>query len=410
MVRWAGAALAGAIVLVSGSAWAEPSVAVLKFSGRGGSRARARVVVALQGHVRLVPREQVDASARRQGFSLSMPAGRAAVAQDLGVDLFVEGRVRGRRRRARLTLTVYSGRDGTEVASEQIRVRAADFEDRVRSVVEAAAARVAPAEPEPAAEPAGDGLGSMDFGEEPPLEEDDEEGAGGGSPMITALAGFGLRSRSAEVVTRGGAFRRYEGGMFGQFGLRLEANPLAGREDALRGLRLEAGLDMAVGLYSTDPASGDEVSTSAVQWWLEAGYRYQLPDGLHVGGALGFVSDAFTLAENMVLPSSSYPALRIGAAVGYRTMEGKLDVAVRAGYRLTMGVGDLAPAFGAEASASGWDLGLVGRGALPSGISYGLEVGYRRTSIDFEGDAQDSPGRSGSDGSFSLQVFGGYSL
>ncbi len=324
------------------------------------------------------------------------------------MDLLVRGRVRGRRRRARLTLTVYAGRDGTQVAERRLRPRGRHFDDDVRALIDEAAraAQVGPYAPPPAPEPVP--------ATPPPIPEEDAEADDDGRTdaphVLVALGGFGLRSRSAEVITNGGAFRRYEGGFFGQLGLRLLARPLASGEGPLRGLLLEAGVDLAPGLTSSDPASGEAYGSSAVQWWLQAGYRYDMAGGPHVGGMLGFVSDTFSIEMNSVLPSASYPALRLGLEAGYVALNGKLDVALLGGYRVIFGVGDLADSFGTQASASGWDLALRAGGSLPSGLAYALEASYRSVSIDFAGDASDAPSRSGSDGSFSLMLFGGYAF
>ncbi len=408
---WAAALLGAAIVTLAGTGLAQPRVAVLRFKGPGAARVRARVVSALQGAVQLVPRERVESVAREEGLSLSMPAGRATAASRTNIDLLVRGRVRGRRRRARLTLTVYAGRDGIQVAERRLRPRGSDFGDSVRALLDEAArtARVGPYAPPPEPEPQPfDPVGGTDEASD----EADEasEPSATERHLLIALGGFGLRSRSAEVITNGGAFRRYEGSVFGQLGLRLRLHPLARTEGPLGGILLEGGFDTSLGLASDDPASGERYDSSAVQWWLLAGYRHDLPVGVHIGGTLGFVSDAFTIAPNMVMPSTSYPALRLGLEAGYRALEGRLDIALQAGYRATFGVGELAEAFGADASASGWDIALRAGGALPSGIAYALEVGYRSTSIDFAGEANDAPSRSGSDGSFSVQLLGGYAL
>lgn len=109
------------------------SVVVLDFEGPRSGRARADVIKALRaGDVELIEQAQAEAQAQELGVSLDSDTGRSKVAAKIGASAFLNGTTVKRKKRMRLTLIVYNGRDGTVVGEARVGARKAKFSRRIR--------------------------------------------------------------------------------------------------------------------------------------------------------------------------------------------------------------------------------------------------------------------------------------
>lgn len=417
-------------VVFSAPAAAQSGV-VLSFSGRGSGQARNAAVREATQRFELVDRRDAERTATRLGADLNTPEGRAQLAEDMGLTVMITGAVQGRGRRARTTVVVFDQR-GEEVARQETgapigrrgrtlvqratgqaldEAMAAIEEQRAREEREAAAAREAEQR-----------RSAWDAEAEPVEEEEEEEeesDALASMPLVLVLAGLEFRTRAASVDFAALGGRVYEASLHPELGLRLESFPLARSGSAARGLYLEAEFTVAIGLKSVELAMDGterEIGTNAWRFLVQAGYQYAVnDDAFRVGALIGYGIDSFSLDANDTMPSSSYSQLRLGLVLGARLYEDLVRARVDAGYRKVFGVGDLAPEFGADASASGFDLGVSILGFHSSGASYAVRFGVTRYSLDFTGDANsaEAAGASevtGSDRSLSLVVQGGYAF
>ena len=422
-------ALALAVVGIVSSFCAEATAqqrrgVVLEFSGRGGGVARNAVVSAASEELELVPQDEFTSRASSLGADLDDPAGVAQVAQEMDVDLVIVGEVRGRRRRARTTIRIMD-RDGNEVASEET---ASPPGRRGRQRLERAAARAleqaiaavperAP-EPEPVESAAGGGdLFGPGDDEIPPGddegfedEEDDEPGERLAVPLLEAMIGFGVRTRSATVTLDTGGERGYSAGLFPEISVRLMLRPFASSDGALRGVFLHAEAFHSIGLSSQDRETGEEIGSSALRIFAQLGYLISA-GSMEIGGALGVGYDAFLLDENTTMSSSKYTYLRPGAVLRVPLSDELVGLQIDAGLRVGLSTGGLTPMFAASASHFGYDAGAALYGNLESGLAYALRLGYVGYSLSFEGDAlmpTTNQGVDGSDGYFFITLNGGY--
>ena len=108
-------------------------------------------------------------------------------------------------------------------------------------------------------------------------------------------------------------------------------------------------------------------------------------------------SASFTTAGGKArIASSTLPSLALG---------------VSAGYRLVLGTGDLAAAFGADGSAYGLDARAEVSGALAVGLSYALRLGYERNGLAFTGGAGAlAEGTDGADSALRVQLLAGWQI
>jgi hypothetical protein len=393
---------------------------VLEFSGRGGGVARNAVVSAASEHLELVPQEEFTARAESLGADLGDPAGVARVAQEMDVDLVIVGQVRGRRRRAR-TAIVIMDRDGNEVASENAasppgRRGRQRLERAANRALEQALAAVPEREPEPIEAPPQDDLfgpgddeipgdGGFEEGEEP-----DEPGERLAVPVLEAMIGLGVRTRSATISLDTGGERGYSAGLFPEISLRLMLRPFASDDGALRGLFVHAEAFHSIGLSSQDRETMEEIGSSALRLLVQLGYLVAAGQ-MEIGAGLGVGYDAFLLDENATMSSSKYTYLRPGAVLRVPLSDEIVQLQIDAGLRVGLSTGGLTPMFAATASHFGYDVGAALYGNLESGVAYAVRLGYVGYSLSFEGDAlmpMTNQGVEGSDGYFYVTLNGGY--
>jgi hypothetical protein len=406
-------------LIAAAPAWAQAERAVvLDFEGRGGTVVRRSVVSALSEEVDLAKRSEAEAAASEAGVDLDTPAGRSAVAEALGVDVLIAGRVRGRGARARIDIVVY-GRDGQELASGRgppplgRRGRRA-LEAKARGLVKEALAQ----QPEP--EPLDPEPTPYEKEEPPPVEVPPEPGEAEEAaqprsswpvPAVTLLVGAGAGVHRTEVPLESGERRLYDWTAFPELAFAVEARPLASSASAARGLLLRGSAALSVGLSSTDQSTSDEVDTTAFRVGAELGYLYGFAEGrVEVGLAGGFAYEAFVLGDNSVLPTSRYAQLRVGAISRIGLVPERLTLGVELGLRAAFTAGDLGTAFGDEVSPLGLDAALSVGGALDVGFAYRLRVGYREYRLDFGGSADDAPADDGTDRNLAVTALVGWAF
>lgn len=375
---------------------------VLDFSGWRGSAAKNAVVRGLRGRLDLVSSREVADT----GADLSSQAGIANAARALALTVFVQGEVQGRGSRARTIIHVYDAL-GNEVAMREgpaplggarlsrVQRAAGEALDQALVSIERQEAEAAEAERqrELAEARAAAEAATMDEGlddENPDDDDDDEVDDENRLPIFVALLGFDGRTRKAGVDLEGGGGRDYDAGLFPSLTLQLQSFPLRGMGGAAAGVYAQIDFGISLGLSSQEldlaGNPGPELSTTAMQLGIHVGYLYPFEgDAARVGALVGFGIDSFSIDENGTMPSSSYTFLRVGLAADARLYENLLRARLDVGYRITFGVGDLVPAFGEDASAGGFDIGLAVHGRLDFGLTYGLRFGFTRYSTDFEG-------------------------
>lgn len=394
-----------------------PRGVVLRFRGPASSQARTAVVRAVGDTLDLERQDDARSAARRLGVSLDSRSGISAIAQDMGLAVVVQGRVVGRGRNAVTELHIIDDA-GNEVSFREVpgnprgrSGRRAIGEAAVEAVEQALGAisqrgqeeqnaRIAPTED------LGDPDDLQDEGN-----EDDEPRELADVPFVAAYLGYGGRTRHAEVDVEGGARRVYDSSLFSELVLHADVHPLASGSAGAQGLYVGFDLSVALGLSSSEAGATDEIDTKAYRLRVDLGYLARIADNrAQVGALVGFGVDSFKLGANTVLPSSSYPQLRVGALGRYDLIQDVLFARVDLGFRYAFGVGDLADSFGSGGSALGFDLGLGVGGIFEAGFAWGLRFGYDRLSLDFSGDAADAPGTGGSDASISLGVHLGWAI
>ncbi len=406
---------------------------VLRFSGSRGSAARSAVIRAIDERINLMGRAEVEDNARNTGATLDEAPGMASVAREMGLSLFVSGRVRGRGSRGRTEIRIHDA-IGNEVAMREgpapigrarlgrIGRAASEALDQALEAISAREAQEQREREEADAAAAAAAAAQRQTWEAEEAEEEDEEATEGGLPRFVGLLGFDGRTRDAALDLLGGGGRDYDSGTFGVLTLQLSSYPMGDRAGAIRGIYAQVDFGVSLGLKSqeqlSDGSFGPVLSTTAMQFLLHVGYLYPIgDDDARIGAMLGFGLDSFSLGDNSSMSSSKYTFLRIGLAGDVRVYEELLRARVDVGYRLTFGVGDLTPTFGEDASANGFDIGLSLLATLEMGIVVGARFGFTRYGVSFTGAGASPADRpAGADGdsmtdkalNFGVQV--GYAL
>ena len=370
-----------------------PTLVVMDFSGNDSGKARAQVIRGLRERATFETRGAAKKILAAEGLKVSSVAGRAAIAEGLGVDYVVWGRVRGRGSSARAVIRI-AGPRGKEITSREAgppgHSKGNARIQKAARVVLATAKKVAP----PASAAVAAVVVTVEeiqitLADEPKREEPPEEAKathkkrgvdpGRVGPMLNVLGGVGGRVRDIDVHVDDGAggiaTRTYDSGIYLDIVFRLELRPLA-RHDikALRGFALEADADFGIGLDAQTPGSNATVHVKAWRVLGQLGYFHGL--GKHeVGGLIGIGFDKLDIEENGTLPSIQYLFLRLGPAYRYFFIERLLYLRVDAGFRFPFSYGDLGDTFG-ETSGFGFDAALMVGGELDVGFSYALRLSF----------------------------------
>lgn len=393
------------------SAFAQDTAVVLSFDGPGNRRVRNYVVRGVQRDIELLPVRRAEAAARSAGFDIDTPEGMRAAATDTGADILIGGTVRGRGRRARVSLRAYDNR-GVEIATGES--SAAPGRSGRRAVAGAASALLeqarSNASSRQAEERARDSWEEevVITDEEVEEAEDDTERVSTGWPRVRVVLGAEARDRNADVQFEPALGERgYEASFHAEIHARVESFPLGRSDNAARGLYVEGEFAHSVSLSTEDAATRTAVDSSAWRLMIQVGYVFPIADdAVRLGVLAGFGVDAFKLGPNTILPSSSYTQLRVGLLASIRLLENKLRMRIDGGFRHTFGAGDLADAFGADVSAPGFDLGATLQARFGVFV-LGVRAGVTRYGLDFSGDATDPNAssaneRTGKDRAFNL--------
>jgi hypothetical protein len=402
----------------------KPRVVVMDFTGSNGAKARAQVIRALRDEAQLEPRSEAKEVLRARSAKVSSVSGRAAIAEELGLNYVIWGRVRGRGSAARAEIRI-AGPKGKQITERKAGPPGqSKGNEKIRRAARAALAKameVAPAKrrarnPEPievdeveiavgeitiddekktadraetrkAAKPAAAAAApntktKREDPEKPKREKSakrNEQKARSGlqTPIFNILGGAGGRVRKVEIDVDDGsggtATRSYESGVYLDIVFRLELRPLArNRKPGLRGIALEADGDFGVGLDTKTPGSGATLDTKAWRVLGQLGYFHALKKS-EIGGLIGIGFDALDLEDNGSMPSIRYLFLRVGPAYRHFFIERLLYLRVDAGFRFPFSYGDLEKRFG-EAKGFGFDAGLTLGGELDVGFSYLLRI------------------------------------
>lgn len=386
------------------SAFAQDNTAiVLNFDGPGNRRVRNYVVRGIQRQVDLLPVRRAESAASEAGVEVDSHDGLQAAASETGATILIRGRVRGRGRRARLSLRAYDAR-GVEIASSESsaapgrtgrrRVAAAS-----RQLLEQALSNIESRESDEEERDSWEDVTNDEDDEEDEEDEDDEDDDDGetistGWPRIRVVIGAEARDRNANITfepSRGE--RGYVASFHGEIHVRAESFPLGRAENGSRGLYLEGEFAHSISLATEDTSAADEntaIDSSAWRLMLQIGYVFPVAeDAVRFGVLVGFGVDAFNLAENGVLASTSYSQLRVGAMASIRLLENKLRVRIDGAYRHGLSVGDVGDAFGDDGTAAGFDLGATLEGRFGSFV-FGVRAGVTRYGLNFSGDATES--------------------
>ena len=91
---------------------------MLDFAGKGGDKARIQVIRALRDRATFETKSAARQALAREGLSPKTVAGRAALANELGLDYVVWGSVRGKGSAARAKIR-FAGPKGKEIAARE---------------------------------------------------------------------------------------------------------------------------------------------------------------------------------------------------------------------------------------------------------------------------------------------------
>lgn len=332
-------------------------VVVRTFEGPRSAKVRDSVVESLSSEAEVVPSKDVQRAADKLSADPDSADGRVAIARELEIDAWVEGRVAKKGRNWTVTLSVASGADGE--ASEAGTVSARDPVALSRKAGSRAwdelsgaigqASRPEPerevvakkAEPEPEEEPE-EAVAKAEPEEDEPQEdepqEDEPEGDDGELPMALGIElGLGGFTRDFEYRENLSALPTYDIGAppFGR--LALQWFPAAHfQDDALAHIGLRAEGQMAFGLSSgLADGNGGEFTTSS--HLLEVGVRVRLPLGMfQVGGDVSYGMHKYAIDSASSAGGEIDPGI---PAVDYAYVRLHVDVTAALGDNASIALG-----------------------------------------------------------------------
>jgi hypothetical protein len=371
------------VVLASPVAWAQPArrVIVQPFSGPQSGGARAALIRDLEENgVVVVPDDQVRAARERLGLGRRLDEEQyVALARELDVSAYVEGRVVRRRRAWSLSLRVRNGADGREVGSETWGgttaaslggVRRNGFA-RLSRYFEQTRSPAAPAAPPEAETPwyaRGGPVEEPEVVEEPPARPPSTrydalriEVVGGTlfRWLDTTVQVYASQRQMAPLdptSTFLDEARRYQSGGIGHFELggRLELYPGAFGEQPFPYLGLVVAFTHSIGVVSNgvDRSTGDTlpVPTNQLDLFVGARGRYRFgadrrePE-VHLEAGWGLFHfdlglDALQRLEpDTVIPPMQHGYVQLGGGLRYGIVPTYFTVGVDFAYRIGTHVG-----------------------------------------------------------------------
>jgi hypothetical protein len=387
----------------------QPTVVVLDFAGKGGDKARIQVIRALRDRATFETKSSANQVLSRKGLSAKTVAGRAAVADELGLDYVIWGSVRGKGSAARAKIR-FAGPKGREIAAREAgppgsskgnaRIQKATLTLLQKSLAAAPprSSRDKRADAKKTVPPASVVAPSTASAKPAPVTIEEDEpiaiqvkartNATTPAPYLMLLAGAGGRVRNLEINVDDGAgdtgTRTYESGIYLDIVFRLEVRPLAQhRIKGVRGFALEADADFGVGLSTQPPGSTTTLDTKAWRVLGQLGYFHRFDKG-ELGGLIGIGFDRLQLQTNGTIPSVDYLYLRLGPAYRHFFIERLLYLRVDGGFRYPFSYGSLEDSFG-SASGFGFDAALSLGGELDVGFTYAARLAFDYFKPQFSG-------------------------
>lgn len=413
-VRFLAAVLVGGSILLSAAPLRaqQPKLVVLDFAGKGGAKARIQVIRALRDRAAFETQSAAGRVLAAEGLKASSVQGRAAVADELGLDYVVWGSVRGKGSSARAKIRIAgpkgkeiaareAGPPGTSKGNARIQKAALALLAKAQAAAPPQTGRSKKKEPReatpvvatpvvapvvaPVAAPAGVPTAEV---EPVAIQVKARTTNIKDPPYVMLLAGAGGRTRKIEVnvdeETAGSATRTYESGVFLDIVFRLEVRPLAKHFTAgLHGIAIEADGDFGVGLMTQPPGSTAKLDTKTWRVLGQIGYFHRFDKG-ELGGLVGIGYDFLELGPNGILPSIDYLFFRIGPAYRHFFIDRALYLRVDGGFRYPFSYGDLEEWFGA-AKGFGFDAALTLGGNLDVGFSYAARLSFEYFKPQFAG-------------------------
>ncbi len=387
-----------ALVVLCGEplAQAQKKVVIFNFGGPGGARARRGVIRAMAQQVTFVRVDDFLAEGDMAGVNPIRGKGLVTTCTRMKVDAVIKGKVRRRGKRYKVTVSVVNGGTGERLGRRAATVRGS------RKVIRAGRAigkqllplledaahlsikPVAPVKPKPAPV----------FKPRPRKVKKKKKSALTLDGLFDLSVSMGIAMRNYHLEGADPALdRKYEGGVYPEFNLRLDLFPLAPfMRNFARNIGLSVGYTrhLTVSTTMTTQAQGEvEVDTGSQELLLDLMVRWPIfdkPTSPVILGHAGWGMRHFTLGPNHILPSFKYNFVRFG--LGGRIPLTTPLIALEAGFDLRplLAVGQEAiDAFGQKEGGFSWSLraGISGRTSL--GLFYGLMFEYLRFSTDFAG-------------------------
>ncbi len=397
-------------VSLGASAQARVPVAVLPFSGPGGTAARRTAISVLETEPRVTVTDEgiADAAAERTGAGSGGAQGVEGFARQIQVRVVIQGTLSGRGARRRLALTARDAH-GAEIATHATRMRGGAagrqaISESLSALLDTALASLPaerrherPVQDAPPPPPPPEPEPTPSFGEDP--------------PVLTLLVTAGARARDAIIHLDDSTVRTYDASPYAELGGRVEIRPLAHEQSYARGVYFvaEAGGSIALSSRRMD---GTSVSTTFYRLAASVGYLVPIGDRVELGPGLGAGWDAFQLADNQAMPTVEYPYLRPALRLRIRLMGETIVAGLEGGFRVLFSREGLSSAFGTHGDGFGWDVGGGLSGALDFGLAYWVEAGFTQYVHSFDASRPGFLGQgvNGTDGGYRFLVGLGYSI
>jgi len=386
----------------------------------------------------VVPHTEVDAVAEAQGIHGTIqPSQYAAVGAAGRIAAFVRGSASRRRGRWVLTLTVYSGADGSRVGAASLSGRTLGALSTVRRVgysrIQSLLEQTAPAAPV-VAQPVVDPNAQPWYArhDEPEVAEAPAEDDAPSAPphrwralRVGLLVGTLRRSMSAQALVDptlrppGAAGdplvpegRSYQSAGLGamELGFGAELYPGSFDEEAafpylgvVLSYRHSAGLSTnapscAGNVRCTSPTPNVAVNTTETDLYVGARLRYGIDDETTLFADVGYGSFKFALASNdlalvdgaSIVPTLNYAHIKLGAGFRYDIVPRLFTLGGRFAYLAGLGVGDDAKRiWGTQTSSSGgFSVGLDLESEIypiADGVFARISLEYFRFKTSFRG-------------------------
>ena len=375
---------------------AQKKVVVFNFAGPGGAKARRGVIRALAQQVTFARVDNFLAEGDMAGVNPVRGKGLVTTCTRAKVDAVIKGKVT-RRRRGRFTVTVsvVNGGTGERLGRRAATVRGArrlmragaaigkQLLPMLREAEHAAIKPAAPVEPRPVRK----------FKPRPRKVKKKKKTGLSFKGLFDVSVSLGISMRNYKLAGADPTLdRKYEGGVYPEFNLRLDLFPVAPFLDNFArnfGLSMGYTRHMSVSTTMNTKTGEVEVDTGSQELLLDLLVRWPIfdkPTSPVILGHVGWGMRHFTLGDNYILPTFKYSFMRFG--LGGRIPLTSPLIALEVGFDLRplMAVGqDAIDAFGQKEGGFSWSLrgGLSGRTSL--GLFYGLMFEYLKFTTDFAG-------------------------